>query len=69
MYTELLYFPVSRVPFGNVLGLAKERVRTWLSVVSLWPLVFCFGHKVHNLGQFFWSRTHLACCTYSVTLL
>jgi hypothetical protein len=52
VYNELLYFAVSRVLFGNVLGLAKERVRMWLSVVSLWPLVFCFGHKVRNLDQF-----------------
>jgi len=51
VYTELLSFPVSRVLFGNVLGLAKEKARMWPFVASLWPLVFCFGHKVRNLGQ------------------
>ncbi|RLU23271.1 hypothetical protein DMN91_003474 [Ooceraea biroi] len=39
---------IFRVLFGNVLGLAKEKVHMWLFVVSLWPLAFYFGHRVYN---------------------
>lgn len=45
IFNEFLIL-VFRVLFGNVLGLVKEKAHMWLSVVSVWPLVFYFGRNI-----------------------
>lgn len=59
IFNEFLIL-VFRVLFGNVLGLVKEKARTWLFVVSVWPLVFYFGRNIPTSVGSFWPM-HLVC--------